>query len=179
MRAHHALTCSTRSELDTEDPATNAKLVELLHQKIPGKYTTSTHEPVRTSEAAAAVRGATLASGAKAMLLSTKSSGGPDAFVLVVISASAKMDSKKLKLAAGVKSTRFATEVEVLSITGCMPGAVPPFGSLWGLTTYMDNSLQEQGEEINFNAGLRTFSVQMPLRDYLNIEAPIIVAVTG
>ena len=47
------------------------------------------HTDVRDS---ARVRGATLASGAKAMLLSVKPN---DEFVLVVISASEKMDSRR------------------------------------------------------------------------------------
>ena len=59
-------------------------------------------------------------------------------------------------------------------ITGCVPGAVPPFGSIWGLKTYMDDSLQEQGEEINFNAGLRTNSVRMSVADYLRVEEPVV-----
>ena len=54
-----------------------------------GRWGTSRHAAVRTSEEAAQIRGATLASGAKAMLLSTKPS---DSFVLAVISASEKME---------------------------------------------------------------------------------------
>ena len=34
------------------------------------------------------------------------------------------------------------------------------------------NSLVEQGETINFNAGLRTHSVNMKVEDYLRIENP-------
>ena len=70
----------------------------------------------------------------------------------------------------GVGLVRFAAEDEVLAITGCVPGAVPPFGSLWGLRTYVDGSLRRQGETINFNAGLRTRSVSMSFADYLEVE---------
>ena len=58
------------------------------------KFALSVHEPVRTSEQAAAVRGVDPSSGAKAMLLAVKP--GPP-FVLAVISATEKMDSKKMK----------------------------------------------------------------------------------
>ena len=133
----------------------------------------TSHAPVRTSEEAAEVRGATLASGAKAMLLAIKV-GSASSMVLVVISASAKMDSKAFKKTVpGCKSTRFASEEEVKTITGCVPGAVPPFGSVWGLQTYMDASLVEQGPTINFNAGLRTHSVQMKVADFVTVEAPV------
>ena len=160
-----------------EDGATNAALLSMLTGRlgapsaVGGRWGTSTHEAVRTSEEAATVRGATLASGAKAMLLSTKPS---DEFVLAVISASQKMDSKLFKKAGSFKSTKFASEDEVLKITGCRPGAVPPFGSLWGLRTFLDGSLIEQGDQINFNAGLKTHSVRMATADYLEVEQPVV-----
>lgn len=158
-----------------EDGATHQKVVALL-EGSGVSFGSSQHAAVRTSEEAAEIRGATLASGAKAMLLAVKPS---NEFVLAVISASAKMDSKLMKKAGGFKSTRFASEEEVRSITGCLPGAVPPFGSVWGLRTFMDTSLQEQGEEINFNAGLRTRSVRMSVADYLRVESPTVCAFRG
>ena len=54
-----------------EDPATNRKVLQLL-ERAGAAFTTSTHAPCRTSEDAAAVRGATLASGAKAILVRAK-----------------------------------------------------------------------------------------------------------
>ena len=108
------------------------------------------------------------------MLLSVKPG---DTFVMVVVSASVKMDSKKMKKAGNFKSTRFASVDEVREVTGCVPGAVPPFGSCFRIPTYVDESLQQQGASINFNAGLRTFSVSMATADYLAIEKPIMVNV--
>jgi len=93
--------------------------------------------------------------------------------VLAVISAAAKLDLKLLLQTCGWKSTRFASEEEVLSLTGCLPGAVPPFVSLWGIPTYMDASLREQGATIHFNANLRTTSVAMRLQEYLRVEVPV------
>jgi len=164
-----------------EDPATNAKLLAMLtsHLGAPsatGRWSTSTHEAVRTSEEAAAVRGATLASGAKAMLLATKPT---DEFVVAIISASEKMDSKAFGRAGGFKSTKFANEDEVFWLTGCRPGAVPPFGSLWGLRTFVDTSLLEQGDDINFNSGLKTASVRMSTADYLEVEKPVAASFRG
>ena len=84
----------TRRAPRWEDPSTKEAVIALLAKKIPKRYTTSTHGAVRTSEEAAEVRGATLASGAKAMLLSVRGARDANEFVLVVISAAAKMDSK-------------------------------------------------------------------------------------
>ena len=53
------------------------------------------------------------------------------------------------------------------------PGSVPPFGSVIGLKTYVDRSLLEN-EEISFNAGSLTNSIKMKLKDYLNVEKPVI-----
>jgi prolyl-tRNA editing enzyme YbaK/EbsC (Cys-tRNA(Pro) deacylase) len=101
----------------------------------------STHDPVRTSEEAAKVRGVSLASGAKAMLVldSKKAEEGvscPEPWsgercrspimsasprwrqvYLIVLSAANKLDWKKVK-ASGFKGLRMATEDEVLAITG-------------------------------------------------------------
>ena len=54
------------------------------------------------------------------------------------------------------------------------PGAVPPFGSLWNLRTFVDQSLIEQGAGINFNAGLKTHSVSMATADFIDIEKPTV-----
>ena len=68
---------------------------------------------------------------------------------------------------------------EVWNITGCRPGAVPPFGSLWGLPTFLDRSLIEQGDTINFNAGLKTHSVAMATGDYVEEEKPVVASFGG
>jgi len=155
---------------DDEEAGTHSKLLAQL-SAAGSKYTLTTHGPVRTSEEAAAVRGCSLDSGAKAMLLAVKP--GPP-FILAVISATQKMDSKKMKKTAKVKSLRFASEDEVWEVTRCRPGAVPPFGSLWGLKTYVDDSLKEQGEHINFNAGLRTHSLRLGWDAYEAVEQPAV-----
>ena len=122
------------------------------------------------------MRGVTLASGAKAMLLRAKKAPLPGGrrFCLAVLSAAAKADLGKLKKLLGVKDLSMATEAEVMGVTGCVPGAVPPFGSLFeGVLTVVDVSLARQGDTINFNAGLRTESVGMSVADYLRIEEPM------
>ncbi len=58
-----------------------------------------------------------------------------------------------------------------------MNGAVPPFGSIFGVKTFVDESLFIQGENINFNAGLRTKSIIMSGSDYKLAENPEIVKI--
>jgi Ala-tRNA(Pro) deacylase len=118
---------------------------------------------VTTSAEAAAVRGAELRSGAKAMLVKTKAG-----FVLVVLAADRKVDWKLLKPLVGDKGARFASDEELADVTGLSKGALPPFGRLFGLRTIYDRSLLEV-ESVNFNAGSHTDSVAMSRDDLIRV----------
>jgi len=127
-----------------------------------------------TSEEAALVRGVSLDSGSKAILL--KDSGKKlalegVAFYLAILSASKKFSSKQFKKIINCKNIRFATPEEVYTTTGCLPGAVPPFGRVFGIPVWVDRSIKRQ-EFINFNFGLRTHSVSMKMEDWSNYEKP-------
>jgi len=121
------------------------------------------HDPVTTSAEAAALRGVGLNTGAKAMLVKGKSG-----FVLAVLAADRKVDWKRLAPLAGGKGARFANDDELREVTGLAKGAVPPFGSLFGLRTLYDESLLEV-ETVNFNAASRTASVSMRRDDLIRI----------
>lgn len=158
---------------EEENPATCNRLLAFLEEHDV-KFTLSTHEVCRTSEESAAVRGATLDSGAKTLLIKDCTNnlveqGVP--FFLVVMSASRRFSSKQFKKIIGARKIRFASPDELQNVTGCLPGAVPPFGSLFGIPSWVDRSLTKQ-ETINFNCGLRTASVRMQYADYQMIEHP-------
>ena len=135
-------------------------------------FAVSRHAPVFTSEEAAAVRGVSLSSGAKALVVKAG-----DAFVLLVVPADRKLDSKKARVVLGVKSLRFASREEVGSLTGLQPGSIPPFGSLFGLPTRCDPALG-LNERINFNAGDHAISIGMTFADYRAAESPEMAEVT-
>ena len=124
------------------------------------------HEPVYTSEEAARVRGTPLASGAKALVCK-----GEEGFVMFVVPADRKLDSHAVRRAKGWRKLRFATREEVLELTGLAPGSIPPFGSLFGLSTFCDDRLGDN-EVVNFNAGDHSISVGMRYADYVRIEKP-------
>lgn len=128
-------------------------------------YTVMRHQPVYTSEEAAAVRGTPLSSGAKALVVKAG-----DRFVMLVLPADRKLDSRKARDGLGVKSLRFASKEEVLELTGLQPGSIPPFGSLFNLPTYCDPALAEN-TSINFNAGDHSISIQMAHADYVRVES--------
>jgi Ala-tRNA(Pro) deacylase len=121
------------------------------------------HDAVTTSAHAAAVRGAELRSGAKAMLVK-----GKTGLVLAVLAADRKVDWKRLAPLVGGKGARFANDEELAEATGLSKGAVPPFGLLFGLRTIYDTSLLDV-ETVNFNAGTHTDSIAMPGADLIRI----------
>lgn len=130
----------------------------------------------------AAVRGVPLESGAKAMLLQpAKPLASGANFILAVLSAARSLDWPKLRALVGQPKIKMASLQDVAAVTGCLPGAVPPFGSLFGtpscaVATFVDSSILTQGPVINFNAGLRTLSVLgLSVDDYLRIEKPHII----
>ena len=131
------------------------------------------HEPVYTSEQAAAVRGTPLASGAKALICK-----GDDEFVMFVLPADRKLASKAIRRAKGWRKLRFATAEEVQGLTGLEPGSIPPFGSLFNLPTLCDSRLGEN-RTINFNAGDHRISVSMAYADYVKVEGPELGAFAG
>jgi Ala-tRNA(Pro) deacylase len=129
-------------------------------------FSVTRHAPVFTSEEAAAIRGTPLASGAKALVVKAG-----DAFVLLVVPADRKLESKTARASLGVKALRFASGEEVERLTGLKPGSIPPFGSLFGLPTHCDPTLGAN-ETINFNAGDHSISIHMAYADYLRAEEP-------
>jgi len=138
------------------------RLVELLDAEG-ADFRVMHHDPVTTSAQAAAIRGTELRSGAKAMLVKTKSG-----FVLLVLAADRKVDWKLLAPLVGGKGARFATDEELRATTGLEKGAVPPLGRLFDVRTIYDASLLDV-DSVNFNAGTRTDSVAMARDDLIRI----------
>ena len=119
------------------------------------------HEATRTSEDSARVRGESMEIGGKSLVLKAA-----DRFIVLVISAALRAQSKGLRKALGVKRLRFANPDELLALTGCVPGCVPPFGRpIVDLPLLVDASIL-RNERIAFNAGSLTDSVIMARPDW-------------
>jgi Ala-tRNA(Pro) deacylase len=122
------------------------------------------HAAVFTSEEAARVRGTPLEAGAKALVLQAD-----DRPVHVVLPGHRRVDNARLRAVLGARTLRFATPEELLALTGCAPGAVPPFGNLFGLPVLVDEELAAR-EEIAFNAGSNTVSIVMRADDFVRLS---------
>lgn len=129
-------------------------------------YQKYNHPPTKTSEESAKYRGVSLKIGAKAILLKDKKG-----FLIAVVPADRRLDSKKLKKVLQSKKLRFSTEEELKELTGCDKGSLPPFGSFFNLKIIADKALFEE-EEIAFNAGSLENSIKMKTKDYTDLVNP-------
>jgi Ala-tRNA(Pro) deacylase len=122
------------------------------------------HEPVFTSEEAARVRGTPPEAGAKALVVKTDEQP-----VHLVLPGNRRVDNARLRAVLGTRKIRFVTPEELLDLTGCVPGAVPPFGNLFGLSVLVDEGLTGC-EEIAFNAGSNSVSITMRCDDFVRLS---------
>lgn len=132
------------------------------------------HERVHTSEQAASIRGNSLSQAAKAIVLKVRDSKG-SFFIQAVLQGNRKINLKSLKKLLNVKNIGLASSDEVLEITGCTIGSVPPFGNLFGLDVYVDRSLSDE-EFIFFSAGSHYDSIKMRSLDYLSVLNPRVLS---
>lgn len=97
---------------------------------------------------------------------------------ITVLPASYQIDFDMLKKALGTNEVRLANEQEFKDkFPGCEVGAMPPFGNLYGLPTYVAASLVED-EEFAFNAGTHTELIKMQYRDFERLVNPVILRFT-
>lgn len=124
------------------------------------------HQPVITSQDAAKTRGFELRQGIKALLFTD----GKNNWVIADVPADRKVDQKKVAVIQGwsKKEIRMATPEEVLEITGCEIGAVPPFGHKTPIKILVDKMIFENSENA-FNIGLRTNSVKIPTSEIYQV----------
>jgi Ala-tRNA(Pro) deacylase len=143
------------------------------------EFETFEHEPVRTSEEASRVRtGYTIDQGAKSIIVRVRKPGVGKIFVMFVLQGNKKFDVDKVRSEFGLSDIRFAIEEEVSKITdGVLPGGIPPFGNLFGLTVYVDKQLLQK-ERIIFNAGDKSFSIGMKTLDWQSLVNPIVGDIT-
>ena len=128
------------------------------------RYRLLEHAPAFTSAEAARVRGTPPEAGAKGLVLLAA-----DKPVQVVLPGSRRVDNARVRALLGTRTLRFATPEELLALTGCVPGAVPPFGNLFGLPVLVDEALAAR-DEIAFNAGSNDVSMVMATADFLRLS---------
>jgi Ala-tRNA(Pro) deacylase len=94
-----------------------------------------------------------------------------DQHMMMVLPADHQIDLEKAEEAIG-KAVSLDKESDFKSLfPDCAIGAMPPFGNLYDLPTYMDKHLSEQ-DYIVFEAGTHTDAIKISYQDYEKIVKP-------
>lgn len=97
---------------------------------------------------------------------------------MAVLCASDHIDLSFLKQAAGAKTIGLATEAAFRDrFPGCEVGAMPPFGNLYGMAVFVDETLTKD-KEIAFNAGSHHELVRLAYEDFASLVQPKVAKFT-
>lgn len=135
------------------------------------KYVTVRHSPAYTAQEVAA---STHISGYEiAKTVIVKIDGR---IAMAVIPAPLHVDLRQLKEMIGADDLTLASESEFrMLFPECEAGAMPPFGPLYGMDTYVAARLADD-EYIAFNAGTHTELIRMRYRDFERLADPKVLA---
>ena len=135
-------------------------------------YSVLTHTTAYTAQGAAATMQISGRELAKSVVL-----WAGEEMILAVLPAPNHVKLEKLAAEVG-KSVRLATEQEFSSLfPDCELGAMPPFGSLYNLPTYVDESMAAD-EAIVFNAGTHRDAIRMRYEDFVRVARPRVCSFT-
>jgi Ala-tRNA(Pro) deacylase len=96
--------------------------------------------------------------------------------IQAVLPADRMVDLTRLGTLARAHTMRIATEAEMVEFyPECEPGAMPPFGPLYGQRVFADRSLAGD-PEMAFNAGTHTDAICMHYNDFAEIVRPTVGA---
>jgi Ala-tRNA(Pro) deacylase len=95
--------------------------------------------------------------------------------VMLLVAASQMVQMSKVAPAVGARVSHFADESALETVfTDCEPGALPPFGNLYGLDVYVDRRLAED-DQIEFRAGTHTETMRIAFAEFARLVQPRIV----
>ncbi|MBC2596276.1 YbaK/EbsC family protein [Ruficoccus amylovorans] len=137
------------------------------------KYVSVSHSPAYSAQEVAAsvhVSGRELA---KVVMVTMHNQ-----LAMVVLPASYHIDFQRLNQALHSKEMYLASEEEfVRRFPDCEPGAMPPFGNLYGMEVFVAQSLSEDST-ITFNAGTHTDAISMAYTDFARLVEPRVISFT-
>jgi len=94
---------------------------------------------------------------------------------IVLIPSNKNLDKNKLKRISKKKKIDFAKELLIRrKIKGVKVGAIPPFGNLWNLPTFIDKNLLKQ-QKIIVNGGDYRFSIKIRSNDFKKLIPDLVI----
>jgi len=125
------------------------------------KYVAITHSTAYTAQEIAALTHTKGRDLAKTVIVKLD-----DQLAMAVLPASFHIDLQQLKGGAGSKTVGMAGEADFRArFAGCETGAMPPFGNLFDMPVFVDESLIKE-KEIAFSAGSHNEVIRMSYEDF-------------
>jgi Ala-tRNA(Pro) deacylase len=94
--------------------------------------------------------------------------------VMLVVPSSYRLNMSHVRDMLGVDQVRLAQEEEFGDLfDDCAPGAMPPFGNLYGVPVYVDRALTEQ-EEVFFRIGTHQHMMSVAYADLARLVEPTV-----
>jgi len=135
-------------------------------QNIP--YQTCRHSPVYTAQGIAQAEHISSKKIAKVVMVRINDGE----MIMAVIPANYRVDLEKLARLLNRAGVRLATENEFKDLfPECEIGAMPPFGNLYNMEVWVDESLRSNSD-IVFNAGTHTEAIQMSFAVFEQLVRP-------
>ena len=98
-----------------------------------------------------------------------------DKLVMAVLSANDAANLDLLREEIGCGKLRLASETEFFdAFPTCEPGAMPPFGNIFDVSTYCETELS-RNREIEFNGGSHDETIRIRFEDYNRVANPKMV----
>ena len=148
-------------------------IVQLMDylDKISAKYEVTRHRPTFTAQQMAAEEHVPGMHVAKPVIISADGE-----YYMCVLPASYKVDFDLLKRQLGANELLLADESEMSRMFGdCALGAEPPLGNLYGLMTFMDESMADE-DYIVFQGGTHENSIRMEMTEYKRLAKPRVLS---
>ncbi|HZQ94223.1 MAG TPA: YbaK/EbsC family protein [Candidatus Sulfotelmatobacter sp.] len=137
------------------------------------KYLVISHSLAYTAQGVAALAHVSGKKLAKTVILKVDG-----VLAMVVVPASSHVDLDRVRALTGGRAVEIATEREFQNaFPDCELGAMPPFGNLYDMPVYADETLAGN-EEITFSAGTHRELVRMSWEDMLRLVNPTVAELT-
>lgn len=131
------------------------------------KYVTFKHSPAYTAQEVAQSAHISGKNVAKVVILKID-----DQMAMAVVPASHQVNLESLRDAATANKVELANEDDFKGMfPDCEPGAMPPFGNLYGMDVFVSKALAAD-EAIVFNAGTHTELIGMAYQDFQRLVEP-------
>jgi len=148
-----------------------AKLLKGFLDNWGARYLSIRHSPAHTAQEIAQLAHVSGRDFAKTVIVKIEG-----IMAMVVIPANRRLNLPDLQESLQVDHVRLASEEEFRSrFPDCELGAMPPFGNLYDMSTYVAEELTLE-PEIAFNGGTHDEVISMKYKDYATLVKPAVLS---